>query len=200
MHNMLCCCRPCTQRRHLQLISDYFEGAFAAAVPWTSFTLRFPEAEVGSRNLTRELLAAAADVTRLRQLQSNLQMYARDVLWEAPDSRAGVTRPPRDHALRRLPPEPPGRARPRRSLRSGTRPRAAGDLHVGGVTAHGSCRGTGSAPTVVCTMLACGAEDHCCVSSFRLSFLISQFFFLACMTYLWRVLSTFRPAPRLHPR
>lgn len=89
MHNMLCCCRPCTQRRHLQLISDYFEGAFAAAVPWTSFTLRFPEAEVGSRNLTRELLAVAADVTRLRQLQSNLQMYARDVLWEAPDSRAG---------------------------------------------------------------------------------------------------------------
>ena len=58
-------------------------------MPWKTFTLRFAEAELSSRNLTRELLAVAADTPRLQQLQTNLQTYAQDVLWEAPKSRVG---------------------------------------------------------------------------------------------------------------
>jgi hypothetical protein len=72
-----------------QLISDFFEGAFPSAVKWTDFTLRIPEGDLPTRNLTQELLAVIADAPRLALLQANLQKYASDVLWEAPGSRVG---------------------------------------------------------------------------------------------------------------
>ena len=43
-----------------QLISDFFEGAFPSAVKWTDFTLRIPEGDLPTRNLTQELLAVIA--------------------------------------------------------------------------------------------------------------------------------------------
>ena len=72
-----------------QLISDFFEGAFPSAVKWTDFTLRIPEGDLPTRNLTQELLAVIADAPRLALLQANLQKYASDVLWEAPGSKVG---------------------------------------------------------------------------------------------------------------
>lgn len=79
-------------------ISDGFGGAFPSSVPWNAFSLRFAEAQlvkgrVGSGlrvvNLTRELLAVAADPPRLHSMQAALQTHAVDVLWEAPGSRVG---------------------------------------------------------------------------------------------------------------
>ena len=94
------------------IISDHFEGAFAQAVPWPSFSLRIAESTflAGARsssrkkrrqvdppplpleaafNLTAHLAAVAADAPRMLAMQTALQKHAADVLWEAPGSRVG---------------------------------------------------------------------------------------------------------------
>lgn len=77
------------------LISDAFEGAFSSTVPWSTFSLRFPERDVtsGAANLTALLRTVAHDPLRLGGLQRALQEHAHDVLWEAPRSKVG------EHAL-----------------------------------------------------------------------------------------------------
>ena len=75
------------------IISDYFEGAFPGAVPWAEFSVRILEKDLSNRDLGTELKAIREDLPRLHKMQSALQKYAPDVLWEAENSRVG------DHVL-----------------------------------------------------------------------------------------------------
>ena len=73
-------------------ISDEFVGAFPHAVPWSSFSLRVPEADLlrKSFNLTALLLAVADDAPRLGAMQWALRTHAIDVLWHMPGSRVAT--------------------------------------------------------------------------------------------------------------
>ena len=125
MHNVVCCCRPA---RH---------GATFSSSPITlKAPLPRPSRDVVHAPLPRgrgrvSHLTLASCSRWLRTLHASgscsptLQMRARDVLWEAPTRGRAVTRsasrPTRCATSARQ--ELPGRARPRRSLRS-SRPRA----------------------------------------------------------------------------